>query len=203
MVLVSIVTEGEGKTKDNEKRGWHPSTVEPGGREGYRGRWGNQEENDGADASYRRQDRAFRPDGRGRVLDGVEDDMQSGSSKEHREMRRACLERVEAAAGLGFDELRRRHVDDVEALFGRVHLSIESPSDGSRSATEGSDVDLSSSGSCIAGLPIRTRVSRSGKACTEEGEEGLDATEGFVGGDSDERTVVDDGLIELMYHYGR
>lgn len=182
MVLVSIVTEQEQNRKDNKERAWRPSTVMPvAGGEAYHGGWGSQEE---------------------QWAEGMEDDMQGGG-KEHQEMRRRCLETMEAAAVLGFDELRKRHIDDVEALFDRVHFSLESSSDDS-GMTEGSGASLVSSGSCVAGLPIRTRVSRSGKACTEEGEDGLDPAAGFVAsGGLDRRTVVDDGLIELMYHYGR
>lgn len=197
MVLVSIVTEGEGKTNGKEERGWRAGNFEPARGEVHRGGWGSQEDNGSADTSYRRQEGAPRPDGVERGLDDAKYDRQKAGSKEHQAMRRRCLERVEAAAGLGFDELRRRHVHDVEALFDRVHFSLES-------SAEGSEVGLSASGSCVAGLPIRTRVSRSGKACTEEGEEGLDLTEGVAGSDGfDGTTVVDDGLIELMYHYGR
>lgn len=184
VVLVSIVTEGGGKTNGSEARGWHPSTPEPAGGDAYRGGWGSREEQG-----------ALRPD-------QMEDNLQ-GSGKEHQEMRRQCLETVEAAAGLGFDELRRRHIDDVEALFDRVHFSLEPSSDGS-SGTEGRRAGMSSSGSCVAGLPIRTRVARSGRPCSEGGEEGLDPLEGAMGsGGLDGRKVVDDSLIELMYHYGR
>lgn len=185
VVLVSIVTEQEANKKGTDDRGWHPSTVKPAaGGEARRGGWASLEEQG-----------ALRPD-------GAEEDWQGGG-KGHQEMRRRCLETVEAAAGLGFDELRRRHTDDVEALFDRVHFSLGPSSDGSRAMDEG-EAGLSSSGSCVAGLPIRTRVSRSGKACTVEGEEGLNPSEGITGsGGVDGRTVVDDGLIELMYHYGR
>ncbi|CAM9542640.1 unnamed protein product [Ectocarpus sp. 8 AP-2014] len=132
-------------------------------------------------------------------------------------LRRRCLARVEAAAGLGFEELRRRHVEDVEGLFDRVHFSL-GPSipgggaaGGERRLNGGDNVgdgeSLSPSRSCVAGLPIRTRVARSGKACTEKGGEGADITgqgpDNGGGGGLAERTVVDDGLVELMYHYGR
>lgn len=185
MVLVSIVTDQEGNRKDTEERGWHPSAGKPAaGGEGNRGGWANVAGQG-----------ALRPG-------GAEEDWQGGG-KEHQEMRRRCLETVEAAAGLGFDELRRRHIDDAEALLDRVRFSLGSSSGGSGAMDEG-EVGSSLSGSCVAGLPIRTRVSRSGKACTVEGEEGLDPLEGFAGsGGLVGRTVVDDGLIELMYHYGR
>eukprot|EP00903_Cladosiphon_okamuranus_P014186 g13181.t3 len=177
MVLISIATEQEHSATNDKRQGWHPSTFEPAaGRNAYGGGWGSQE-NPEVLWPY-----------------GMEGNMEGGGN-EHRQMRRRCLETVEAAAVLGFEELRRRHIDDVVALFDRVHFSLESASDGG-GTTDGGEASLASSGSCVAGLPIRTRVSRSGKACTEEGEEGrLDPAGG--------RTVVDDGLIELMYHYGR
>ncbi|CAN0310625.1 unnamed protein product, partial [Ectocarpus fasciculatus] len=98
-------------------------------------------------------------------------------------LRRRCLGRVEAAAALGFEELRRRHVEDVEGLFDRVHFSLGpsggSTADGGASGGErrfnggvsgmGGGASLSPDRSCVAGLPIRTRVARSGKACTEKG----------------------------------
>ncbi|CAN0554072.1 unnamed protein product, partial [Ectocarpus sp. 12 AP-2014] len=91
-------------------------------------------------------------------------------------LRRRCLARVEAAAGLGFEELRRRHVEDVEGLFDRVHFSLGpsgaggGPAGGERRLNGGDNgvgggESLSRSRSCVAGLPIRTRVARSGKAC--------------------------------------
>lgn len=128
------------------------------------------------------------------------------------EMRRRCLEKVEAAAGLGFEELRRRHVRDVEALFDRVEFSLGPSSEGDEEPTQEDGAGLgvtprpsSSSSSCVVGLPIRTRVSRSGKACTEWGEESdvSDSREGLSTSEETDGTVVDDGLIELMYHYGR
>lgn len=191
MVLASIVVEGDGKMRDNEPRGWHPSTAAPAAGDAvHRGWWGSREEQGSP-----------RPDGMG-------EDLQAGGGKGHEEMRRRCLDRLEAAAGLGFDELRRRHVEDVEALLDRVHFSLEPSTDGSSSSssgtTEGGELGDSPSGSCVAGLPIRTRVSRSGKTCTERGGEGPNPTDGVAGsGGPDGRTVVDDGLIGLMYHYGR
>ncbi|CAM9768568.1 unnamed protein product, partial [Laminaria digitata] len=140
-----------------------------------------------------------------------EDEENNFRGEKGEKLRRRCLEKVEAAAGLGFEELRRRHARDVEALFGRVEFSLGSSSEGGeerKGAGEGVTPRPSSS-SCVAGLPIRTRVSRSGKACTERGEEASDADnfgddgEALATSEDTESIVVDDGLIELMYHFGR
>ncbi|CAM9596851.1 unnamed protein product, partial [Hapterophycus canaliculatus] len=147
--------------------------------------------------------------------------MDADRDAEHATMRRRCLDRLETAAALGFEGLRRRHTDDFGGLSERVHFSLgPSSADGGSDAEAGADgsagrrngpegagssgdwsegTGSSSSESCAAGLPVRTRVSRSGKACTEKGGEGA----GSGGGGRTDRTVVDDGLIELMYHYGR
>lgn len=147
------------------------------------------------------------------------------SNDETEDLRRRCLGRVEAAAGLGFEELRRRHVEDVEGLFDRVHFSLGPSGASTSTAGRGGVVgerrlrlnggdngvgggdSLSPARSCVAGLPIRTRVARSGKTCTTKGGEGAGITghgaDNGGGGGLTERTVVDDGLVELMYHYGR
>ncbi|CAM9315795.1 unnamed protein product [Scytosiphon promiscuus] len=160
----------------------------------------------------------------GKLGDGAPSDKGGWKQEdEDKRMRRRCLDRLEAAAALGFEKLRGRHANDFRALSERVHFSLgPSSSDngsgaavdagvsaGSRNGQDGAgggsrkdgsgSMEASLSGSCVAGLPIRTRVSRSGKACTEEGGGG--AVNG--GGDLVDRTVLDDGLIELMYHYGR
>lgn len=112
-------------------------------------------------------------------------------------MRERCLGRLEAAAELGYEELRRRHVDDIGALFDRVGFSLGPLARGGSAAFAGNG-----GSSCVAGLPIRSRVSRSGAACVEQGEEGARGEE-LREVEEPGRTVVDDGLIELMYHYGR
>lgn len=105
-------------------------------------------------------------------------------------LRSTCLARLESAATLGFDQLRRRHVSDVEELFGRVEFSL-----GSASEEKGEPRGYMQKPSCSAGLPIRTRVKRSGKECVAHAA-------GDAGGETTS-SVTDDGLIELMYHYGR
>ncbi|CAM9849542.1 unnamed protein product [Pylaiella littoralis] len=211
-------------TGDEEGRGWWEN-----GSERDPSSWKDQSEEDRgevrgggggrADIAHRRQREGapWRDGTRRRVLGGEERDTPAGAKRERggstdnekqRELRRRCLERVEAAAGLGFERLRRRHTDDVEAMFDRVDFSLGSSSDGTgvvERKTSGAR-SLSSSGSCVAGLPVRTRVSRSGKACMEGGEEAEDPAAKRVKDNVKTvagRTVVDDGLIELMYHYGR
>lgn len=140
------------------------------------------------------------------------DDRKRRGGEAEEQLRRRCLERVEAAAGLGFEELKRRHVRDVEALFDRVEFSLGPSSEGGGEPQQdvgaGQGVAARPS-SCVAGLPIRTRVSRSGKVCTERGEEESDADFSSDGGEAlatsedAESIIVDDGLIELMYHFGR
>lgn len=139
-----------------------------------------------------------------------------GGAEEGDMMRRRCLARLEAAAELGFEELARRHVRDFEGLFDRVQFSLGASSD-SPSAANGVGLDLGGSGkgerrtggdSCVAGLPIRTRVSRSGTACVEsmggrEGGNDQQLNEEKLAVGEVAAAVVDDGLIELMYHYGR
>lgn len=202
-----------------EDRGWWENEPESDRS------WKNQSEEYGGDfrggaevARRRQREGAPWRDATGRrMLGGEEQDMParskgerpaSGDNEGQREMRRRCLQRVEAAAGRGFEGLRTRHVDDVEAMFNRVDFSLGSSSDGA-GVDERKSNDARSFRSCrsgVAGLPIRTRVSRSGKACTEGVEGVVDAPSKGVT-DNDKagagRTVVDDGLVELMYHYGR
>lgn len=217
LVLVSIVTEGE-RWEDEENNFRSPDGTPPRTKETRATGWaaaapasgsatdkgtGEFERGRGVDAGY-----AGRLEGEG-GKGGGQQERQGGEKGE--KLRRRCLEKVEAAAGLGFEELRRRHARDVEALFGRVEFSLGSSSEGGeerKGAGEGVTPRPSSS-SCVAGLPIRTRVSRSGKVCTERGEEASDADnfgddgEALATSEDTESIVVDDGLIELMYHFGR
>lgn len=123
--------------------------------------------------------------------------MENPAAHHDRGMRGRCLGRLEAAAELGYEELRRRHVDDIGTLFDRVGFSLGPSPRGESTTLAGSE-----GSSCVAGLPIRSRVSRSGAACVEQGEEGARGEE-LQEVEEPGRTVVDDGLIELMYHYGR
>lgn len=129
------------------------------------------------------------------------------SASDGDKMRRQCLARLETAAGLGFEELRTRHVEDVEALFDRADISLGPihpgvrKSGGEGSIQEGADMKEAF---CVAGLPIRTRVSRSGMACTVRGDEDDEYEEDASRGHEVlSGSIVDDDLIILMYHYGR
>lgn len=246
LVLVSIVTEGEGDAdsfrspdgtshREKETRPLRWANTGPSARSGsvvdtrtgddVHGRRvvagydaGRLEEEGGEGGNH--------PGGEPRSLHGVDESLETErvSTKDnvsasagagggtiagnHDEMRRRCLQRMEAAAGLGFEELRSRHVRDVEALFDRVEFSLGPSSEGDEESTPniGSDQGVTPGpSSCVSGLPIRTRVSRSGKACTERGEESdaSDSRQGLATSEGTDDTVVDDGLIELMYHYGR
>ena len=182
LVLTSIVTEGEwadgGESRKSRTWGKIPHDGEAGGK---RGKWARK------------------------TPDGL-----AGEPAADGEMRGRCLERLEAAAGLGFEELRRRHVEDVRELFDRVGFSLGHPSKASTDTEEEIRPQEKSgpsagdgSSSCVAGLPIRSRVARSGAACVERVDEdgtGEDLRE--IEGEP-ARAIVDDGLIELMYHFGR
>lgn len=152
--------------------------------------------------------------GTGRAINNAADTV--GGAEEGKMMRRRCLARLEAAAELGFEELERRHVRDFTGLFDRVQFSLGASSDVPSTANgvgkglggSGKGERRTEGGSCVAGLPIRTRVSRSGKACVEGmggRESGNDQKldEGKLAVGEVAAAVVDDGLIELMYHYGR
>ena len=219
LVLVSIVTEGERwedeedsfsssdgappRTKQARATGWAAGAPASGSAAGENTR-GN-EHGRGVDAGH--VGNLEGKTGKG----GDQRERQGGVAGE--QLRRRCLKKVEAAAGLGFDELRRRHVRDVEALFDRVEFSLGRSSEGDgepmQNVGAGQGVTATPSASCVAGLPIRTRVSRSGMVCTERGEEGSDTDYSGDGGEAlatnedTESIVVDDGLIELMYHFGR
>lgn len=230
MLLISVVTEGEGEpdTDDEKKRatGWYGDAAFADPEWGAAGKgqrdWESQERG-GVGQRHAGWARlgvlgSERSTGAGgaKIKGGAAADEQKEG--EHGRMRGRCLGRLEAAAALGFEALRRRHADDFTALSERVHFSLgPSAADSGSGAEAGADAggdgregaggagDWSESmgsmpsGSCVAGLPIRTRVSRSGKACTETGGDGA----GSDGGDGSDQTVMDDGLIELMYHYGR
>lgn len=212
LVLVSIVTEGERRegeedsfrspdgappeTKQTRATGWAAGAPAAGNATGEKTR-GN-ERGRGLHAGY--VGPLAGEGGKG----GDQHERKGGEAGE--QLRRRCLEKVEAAAVLGFEELRRRHVNDVEALFNRVDFSLGPSSEGDGEPEQGVTASPSS---CVAGLPIRTRVSRSGMACTERGGEESDAGDSSDGreelatSEDTERIVVDDGLIELMYHFGR
>lgn len=106
-------------------------------------------------------------------------------------MRRSCMDRLESAAAKGFDQLQQRHVLDVESLMDRVEFSLADERD--ESTPQGAGGRGGEICSTI-GLPIRERVSRSGQVCVAR-----DAGEAEVA----KGEIADDGLIELMYHYGR
>lgn len=185
-----------------------------------RHRWLYEEQTRGAGGGKRKAER------------GREGSRHSGGHELEQEddysLRSACLARLESAAGLGFDELRRRHAQDVAELFGRVEFSLGDDDDGDgddeldlefSEKQKGNDGARARVGAGVGarhkerqrrqardsvvcgsvGLPIRTRVARSGKACTGW-------VQGTGAGEMDEEVgaeIVDDGLIELMYHYGR
>lgn len=118
--------------------------------------------------------------------------------KDDKRLRGACLARLESAARLGFDELKRRHVSDFEELFDRVEFSVGPgvrQQDGMGREEDGIGHGEAGEASCSAGLPIRRRVARSGQTCRHDGSE-----PGRTGAVS---RVEDDGLIELTYHFGR
>lgn len=107
------------------------------------------------------------------------------------DMRRSCMDRLESAAAMGFDQLQERHVLDVESLMDRVDFSLADKRDGSTpQGAGGTRGEICPT----IGLPIRERVSRSGQACVVGGAGEAEETKG---------EIEDDGLIELMYHYGR
>lgn len=114
-------------------------------------------------------------------------------------MRQTCMDRVGPAADMGFNELQRRHVADMTNLLSRVEFSLEDKGEEVTSHRQlGDDGEAGSRGVCsTAGLPIRERVSRAGqlraqRAGRDRKADSLKKADG-----------VDDGLVELMYHYGR
>lgn len=217
LVLLSIVTEGE-RWEDEEDSFSSPDGAPPRTKQTRATGWAADAPALGSAAGEKT--RGNEP---GRSVDAghvglLEGETAKGGDQRERQggeageqLRRRCLKKVEAAAGLGFDELRRRHVRDVEALFDRVEFSLGPSSEGDAEPMQdvGPGQGVTERPSCVDGLPIRTRVARSGMACTERGEEGSDTDYSGDGGEAlgsredTESIVVDDGLIELMYHFGR
>jgi alpha-L-fucosidase 2 len=64
----------------------------------------------------------------------------------------SALERTLLAARLGFDELRKRHIDDYRALFGRVSLSLGEADPGLEQMTLGRRMERLANGEADPGL---------------------------------------------------
>lgn len=109
------------------------------------------------------------------------------------------MDRVGPAADTGFDKLQRRHVADMTSLLGRVEFSLEDKGGVITPQRQlGDNGGAGSRGVCSAtGLPIRERVSMAGKLRAPRA--GKDKKADLL----KKADWVDDGLVELMYHYGR
>mmetsp|Transcript_35128 Transcript_35128/g.45109 ORF Transcript_35128/g.45109 Transcript_35128/m.45109 type:complete len:1226 (+) Transcript_35128:224-3901(+) len=103
------------------------------------------------------------------------------SSYHHDEPHKQCMKTLEAAASLGYDKLKKDHIQDHKALFDRVDFSL--------SKTPGVELP-----GCDSWYPTNERIRRFGKDCIPPEQGGLVTKPG---------KVDDLSLYPLFYQFGR